>query len=469
MKLRIRSMATRETIRITAPDAASLLDLKSLIAASLVAASTNPNPDPIAPDSIHLSLNQLDELVAPNASDPLSALGLTSGDLLFFSFAPFRQTLANKYNPSQVPNLIPPGSSSGASSSSNNPIDKPNSESSVNPSPINQSAVPMELDAGPPVLKESDSARLIPGFLVQLMDTESEEDAGILGRVVLLTHAALLDMGFTLFNGAGSKLPQDWASHASSLSLEYTIPDFVNQVQAINDRVAVTKLSVLGNLVTVYGYLGGIKPDIYRFSLDLAKVASLLSLNLKSMCKSEQEQLMEIFRSVKDGVALPLMIDLCLKNGLPLPPCFMFLSIDIRAKILDLLSGADVVRTGSTCKEVRNLSLDDNMWRQKFEREFSNSLNNNISMPAGTWKERYKSAYIAKNSASRFRTRRSNWFQIRPSVAERPIGPGGHFILGGNADRFPVFGAGIEEVGPIAFRRRGPDGRQVSPHCFTEN
>ncbi|KAJ4766830.1 F-box protein SKIP22 [Rhynchospora pubera] len=358
MKLRIRPMATRETIRITAPDAASLLDLKSLIAASLVAASTNPNPDPIAPDSIHLSLNQLDELVAPNASDPLSALGLTS---------------------------------------------------------------------------------------------------------------ALLDMGFTLFNGAGSKLPQGWALHASSLSLEYTIPDFVNQVQAINERVAVTKLSVLGNLVTVYGYLGGIKPDIYRFSLDLAKVASLLSLNLKSMCKSEQEQLMEIFRSVKDGVALPLMIDLCLKNGLPLPPCFMFLSIDIRAKILDLLSGADVVRTGSTCKEMRNLSLDDNLWRQKFEREFSNSLNNNISMPAGTWKERYKSAYIAKNSASRFRTRRSNWFQIRPSVAERPIGPGGHFILGGNADRFPVFGAGIEEVGPIAFRRRGPDGRQVSPRCFTEN
>ncbi|KAJ1686370.1 hypothetical protein LUZ63_017760 [Rhynchospora breviuscula] len=468
MKLRIRPMATRETIRITAPDAASLLDLKSLIAASLVAASTNPNPNPIAPDSIHLSLNQLDELVAPNASDPLSALGLTSGDLLFFSFAPFRQTLANP-NPSQLPNLIAAVSSSDASSSSNNPIGNPNSESSVNPSPINQLAVPMEVDAGPAVLDESNNARLIPDFLMQLMDTETEEDAGILGRVVLLTHAGLLDMGFTLLNGAGSKLPQGWASHASSLSLEYTIPDFVNQVQAINERVAVTKLSVLGNLVTVYGYLGGIKPDIYRFSFDLAKVATLLSSNLKSMCKSEQEQLMEIFRSVKDGVALPLMIDLCLKNGLPLPPCFMFLSIDMRAKILDLLSGADVVRMGSTCKEMRNLSLDDNLWRQKFEREFSNSLNNNISMPAGTWKKRYKSAYISKNRASRCGSRRSNWFQVRPSVVERPIGPGGHFIIGGDADRFPVFGAGIEDVGPIAFRRRGPDGRQVSPRCFIDD
>ncbi|KAJ4795726.1 hypothetical protein LUZ62_046972 [Rhynchospora pubera] len=430
MKLRIRRMATREAILITAPDTASLLDLKALIASYLVATSTNPNPNPIAPDSIHLSLNQYDELVSPNATDPLSSLVLSSGDLLFFSFAPFRQTLANGNSP-QVPNLMPPVFSSGASSSWNNPIDNPNWRSALNPTPINQTTVPLEVDAGP--------NRLIPGFLVEVMDTETSEDAGILGRVIMLTHAALLDTGFTLLNrGAGSKLPQGWASNPTSLCLEYTIPGFVNQVQAFNEKVAVVKLSVLGNLVTIYGYLGGTKPDIYRFSYDLAKVATLLSLDLNAMDKLEQEQLMEMFRGVKDGVALPLMIDVCLKNDLPLPPCFMFLLIDTRAKILELLRGVDVVRVGSTCKEMRNLSLDDNLWRQKFEREFSSTLNRSTSMYTGMWKERYACAYNLENRASRHRPRQSNRFQSRSTAVERPFRPGRRLNIGENAGRSPA-------------------------------
>ncbi|KAJ3703479.1 hypothetical protein LUZ61_007184 [Rhynchospora tenuis] len=490
MKLRIRSMATRETIRITAPDAASLLDLKALIASYLVATSTNPNPDPIAPDSIHLSLNRYDELVAPNASDPLSSLGLglASGDLLFFSFAPFRQTLATRNSP-QVPNLVPPVFSSGAGSSSNNPIDNdPNLGIVVNPIPINQPVVPMEVDAGPVLL--------IPDFLVEVMGTETSEDAGILGRVIMLTHAALLETGFTLLNGAGSKLPQGWASNPTSLCLEYTIPDFVNQVQPMNEKVAVVKLSMLGNLATIYGHLGGIKPDFYRFCYDLAKVATLLSLDLNAMDKLEQEQLMEIFRGVKDAVALPLMIDVCLKNGLPMPPCFMFLSIDIRAKILELLHGVDVLRVGSTCKEMRNLSLDDNLWRQKFEREFSNSVVVNTSRLAGMWKERYKSAYIAKKHASRFSPRESNRFRLRSNAGERrrrlnlgedadrfpaierpfwrgprviydehddiPIRPVRRSIFGQDADRFPASDAHLTIGGPSVSRMRGADGRQVS-------
>ncbi|XP_078177517.1 F-box protein SKIP22-like [Carex rostrata] len=443
MKLRIRSIATKETIRITAPDASSLLDLKTLIAASLAATSTSPNP--IVPDSIHLSLNQTDELLASNATDPLSSLGLTSGDLLFFSFSPFRQTLA------QVPNTIPPVSNLSTKSSSNNPIDNHNKETTVNP---------MEVDVGPAVLEESDNTHLIPGFLVELMEIKTEEDASILRRVVMLTHASMLDAGFILLNGAGSNLPHGWTLQASSLCLKYTTSDFVNQVQALNEKVAVLKFSVLGNLVTTYGYVAGVNPHFYRFCFDLAKVATLFSLDLNSMSRESEQEFMEKFRGVKDGVSLPLMIDLCLKNGLPLPPCFMFLSIDTKSKIMDLLPGTDVVRIGSTCKEMWNLSLDEKLWRQKMEREFGNSLNENTDM---SWRERYKRAYIAKKNAVRFRPRQSNSFLYGPTA--RRIGSGRHFIIGGDVDRFPMFGADLREAGTSVFGRRGLPGRQVSPRC----
>lgn len=444
MKLRIRSIATKETISITTSAASSLRDLKTVIAISLADASSNPNP--IAPDSIHLSLNQTDELVAPNAGDPLSSLGLTSGDLLFFSFSPFPKTLATSV------------SNSGTNSNSSDPIGN-SKETTVNLSPINQSARPMDVDADPVVVKASDN---ILGFLVELMNTETGEDAGILGRVVMLTHAALLDTSFTLLNGSGSNLPRGWASQASSLCLKYTISDFVDQVQAINEKVAVLKFSVLGNLVTIYGYVDGAKPDLYRFCFDLAKVAPLFSLDLNSLSKSEEEKLMEIFRGVKDKVSLPLMIDLCLKNGLLLPPCFMFLSIDMKSKILDLLPGVDAVRVGSTCKEMRNLSLDENMWRQKMEREFSSSLNNNKVLGAGRWREKYKRAYIDKKSALRFKATQY-WLQSDPAW---PFGLGQHYLVGGNADRFPAFGAGFGGSDPSYFMRGGLIDRQVSPRCF---
>ncbi|KAJ3703478.1 hypothetical protein LUZ61_007183 [Rhynchospora tenuis] len=372
MKLRIQHVVSMKTICIAAPDNASLLDLKALIASYLVATSTNPNPDPIAPDSIHLSLNKHYELISPNASDPLSSLGLALGSLIFLSFTPFCHNL----NPPEIHNSNHHVYSSGATSSSNNPIDSPSSETTVKLTSINQPTAPVEVDAGP--------TYLIPGFLLELMNTETGVDAGILEQVVMLTHCTLLDMG--------------WTSHASSLRLEYTIPDFVNQLQAINKKVAVVKLSMFGHFVTMYGHLGGINPDFYCFCFDLVKVAALLSMDLNSMKKSEQEQLMEIFCAVKDEMALPLMIDLCLKNGLPLPPCFMFLPIDMKAKILDLLPGTGVVRVGSTCKEMRDLSFDENLWKQKMVREFRSCVNNISVISAGTWKERYKRArdYIVK-------------------------------------------------------------------------
>ena len=94
------------------------------------------------------------------------------------------------------------------------------------------------------------------------------------------------------------------------------------------------------------------------------------------------------------------------------------------------------------------------------EREFGNSLNGNTDM---SWRERYKRAYIAKKNAVRFRPRQSNSFLYSPTA--RRIGSGRHFIIGGDADRFSMFGADLRKPGTSVFGRRGLQGRQVSPRC----
>ncbi|KAK8937471.1 hypothetical protein KSP39_PZI012041 [Platanthera zijinensis] len=75
MKLRIRSTATKETIRVDAPDASSLFDLKSLIASKLSSSSSAPT----LPGAVRLSLNRTDEIMASSPGESLTTLGLTSG------------------------------------------------------------------------------------------------------------------------------------------------------------------------------------------------------------------------------------------------------------------------------------------------------------------------------------------------------------------------------------------------------
>lgn len=104
MKLRLRSMDARggvaETHRVQLPDTAVLSDVKSFLAAKLSAAQ------PVPAESVRLSLNRSQELRSPDPSATLAALGLASGDLLYFTLSaellsqpPPPQTLPRNPNP----------------------------------------------------------------------------------------------------------------------------------------------------------------------------------------------------------------------------------------------------------------------------------------------------------------------------------------------------------------------------------
>ncbi|XP_073014225.1 F-box protein SKIP22-like [Typha latifolia] len=396
MKLRIRSLAAKETIRIDAPGSSSLLDLKTLLAGHLSSAA------PVPPESIHLSLNRDDELFSSSPDDPISSLGLTSGDLLFYSVSSEPQTVAVTKNLDPAPSreLLP---------------DQEGKDR-------------MEVDAKPTVVENSPLISL----LKKAMEVEGGRAMGILEHFVIAIHAAFLDSGFFVVGGDGSRLPQGWAPEASTFSLRYTLDQVDGEMFDLDAKVAVLKFSVMGQYIMVYGYLAGGSSDSYRVCLDALKLVSLGTLNTDSVSDKEDKEIFELWKVMKDGLCLPLQIDICLKNKLPLPPCFMRLSDDIKTKILSSLPGVNVVKVGATCSELRQLCSDDNLWKQKFEEEFGST--DRMTIAGRNWKERFARAWKEETTCKRscLGTTRRFGFVSRPSLPLFPdfdLSPPAHRVV----------------------------------------
>ncbi|XP_059446339.1 F-box protein SKIP22-like [Corylus avellana] len=64
------------------------------------------------------------------------------------------------------------------------------------------------------------------------------------------------------------------------------------------------------------------------------------------------------------------LVGLCEKTGLGPPPCFMRLPAELQRKILESLHGVDLAKVGCVCSELRDLSSDNELWKQKFIEEF---------------------------------------------------------------------------------------------------
>ncbi|KAI7992009.1 F-box protein SKIP22 [Camellia lanceoleosa] len=101
MKLRLRSSETKETLKIEVPTPCSIQHLKEVVAQRLPSSSSS------ATASVHLSLNRKDELLGSSPQDSLQALGITAGDLIFFTLDPnciSSETLIVQSNSSQSQN-----------------------------------------------------------------------------------------------------------------------------------------------------------------------------------------------------------------------------------------------------------------------------------------------------------------------------------------------------------------------------
>ena len=88
-----------------------------------------------------------------------------------------------------------------------------------------------------------------------------------------------------------------------------------------------------------------------------------------SMLYLENENF-ELWKIVKDGLVLPLLIDICKKVGLFLPPCLMRLPTELKLKILESLAAIDIAKMESVSSEMQCLSSNNDPWQQKFVEEF---------------------------------------------------------------------------------------------------
>uniref|UniRef100_A0A0D9Z4D0 BHLH domain-containing protein n=1 Tax=Oryza glumipatula TaxID=40148 RepID=A0A0D9Z4D0_9ORYZ len=390
MKLRLRSMdqrggagaAAAETHRVQLPDTATLSDVKAFLATKLSAAQ------PVPAESVRLTLNRSEELLTPDPSATLPALGLASGDLLYFTLSPLpspspppqpqpqAQPLPRNPNP-DVPSIA------GAAGPTKSPVES-GSSSSMPQALCTNPGLPVASDPHHPppdvVMAEAFAAiksksSLVVGATKREMENVGGADGTVICRLVVALHAALLDAGFLYANPVGSclQLPQNWASGSFvPVSMKYTLPELVEALPAVEEgMVAVLNYSLMGNFMMVYGHVPGATSGVRRLCLELPELAPLLYLDSDEVSTAEEREIHELWRVLKDEMCLPLMISLCQLNNLSLPPCLMALPGDVKAKVLEFVPGVDLARVQCTCKELRDLAADDNLWKKKCEMEFN--------------------------------------------------------------------------------------------------
>ncbi|KAG8074130.1 hypothetical protein GUJ93_ZPchr0006g41019 [Zizania palustris] len=475
MKLRLRSIDARgaagagagagaETHRVQLPDAATLSDVKAFLATKLSAAQ------PVPAESVRLTLNRSEELLSPEPSATLAALGVASGDLLYFTLSPLTALSAP---PHPLPSNPSPDALSiaRAVASSISPVVSDSSSSMPQALSV-KTTLPAASESHPPdvvmtdVITATKSTR--PSFVVRVLKRAIDNAAGACGtdthHLVVALHEALLDAGFLSANLAGSllQLPLDWASDSfNPLTMKYTLPEFVEMLPAAEGRmVAVLNYSLMGNYMMVYGHVPGAPSEVHRLCFELPELSPLMYLHSDEVSATEDSKIHKLWRVLKDEMCLPLMILLCRLNNLCLPPCLMALPGDVKSKVLEFVPGVDLARVQCTCKELRGLSADDNIWKKKCEIEFK--AIGEGSQVSRTWKERFGAAWIVKVSyINKKRPKRL----ISPRFSNfgwgiNPYDPLGFPMAGGDSDRLPFFGHHTS-LG----RSFGNQRRNISPSC----
>ncbi|MED6156879.1 hypothetical protein PIB30_018450 [Stylosanthes scabra] len=453
MKLRVRSLESKETLKIEVPNSCSLQQLKHTISLAISSSSSSSSSS-----SLHLSLNRNDEIHATSPDDSIQSLGIASGDLVFYTlnptaFSPETQTLLHK------PTSPEPTHSCDVRtiqhSSETVMVDAP-SIPEAEKIPTLESSVAETVDMADgsggdeAVVGKTNS---VPWFVKRVLKEAIGNDVTDLKMLVLAVHAVILESGFVRVDKVSplavgsSHILDEWPSAlASSISLRYTLPEILTSDSGVS-RTVLLKFQTLGHLVNVYGSLSDdAGSGVHRVSLDKRKFAKPLELmlsNFESKGKfdddavvDQQSEIFELWKMVKDRLVLPLLIDLCDKAGLEPPPCFMRLPTELKIMILERLPGDILARAACVCTELQYLSSNNDLWKKKFEEEFGEARSRVQSFKdlfALQWDTKKRGMQLifpvqSPGPYALFRARRDpNPFGI-PS------------IVGGDYDRLPGFG-----------------------------
>lgn len=433
MKLRLRPFQSKETLKIEAPISCTLPHFRQILSETL--------PNSPSPASIRLSLNRKDYLHSDGA-DTLQSLGITAGDLIYFTIEEAAAAAADSQIALPVATDSAPTPRSECSSSLNTQNTLPGVGISDPAMPDSQKRKTLGVDSWTEVETESgmeideedsgiadesleedvDRSYSVPGFLRKVFATELGDDDGRNHKLIVIAiHAVMLESGFVGVDAKenavidGFQLRNDWPSGLSSMSLFYTLRESVRGDEAT--MKVLLKFQSVGKYLNVYGQLG--RRGVHRVQLNEGELVPFLNV-VWANCEgdavmetatgqdggsSPEKEVFKFWRTVKDNLALPLMIDFCEEAGLVLPPCFMRLPTELKLKILESLPGMDVAKVSCVSSELRYLASSDDLWKTKFGEEFGNdSKEGQVS-----WKKAFSTAW----------SRRKGVF--RPSLRHGPL------------------------------------------------
>ncbi|KAK7334694.1 hypothetical protein VNO80_26455 [Phaseolus coccineus] len=247
------------------------------------------------------------------------------------------------------------------------------------------------------MVDRSDEAMVVstnsePFFVRRLLKEALVDDLYDFKRLVFMVHQVVLDHGFVRIDKDSGRAVScfhsfdDFPSPFSSmLSLRYTLPEIL--VDGGSHSVNL-KFQTLGHFVNV---CGGLSDDtgsrLHYVCLDKRKYVRLLEFILANgESKGYGKEVFEMVKMVKDRVALPLLMDVCEKGGLDLPPCFMKLPMELKGLILERVPGVDLAKVACTCSELRFLCSGNEMWKKKYWEKFGKKY----------W-EKFGKKYLEKN------------------------------------------------------------------------
>lgn len=497
MKLRARSLESKETHRIEVPNSCNLQQLKEAI--TRVVSPSSSSSSSAMDGTLLLSLNRKDELCGSSPDESLQSLGITSGDLIYYSGNPFAFSSQNpnlstaQSNPNYQNQVIvdtqKPGSSNsvelidasdqnrelmGAQKECSSKLSDPNEKADnlvdlkkEEPVEVAQSiektegSEDMEIDDGS--VLEANSKFSVPSFLKKVFVKEVGDAAngGDHKLLVIAVHAVLLESGFVAYDPVsgmrfvGFHLHDEWPKSAFGLSLHYTLPELASSEVV---ETVVLKFQTLGRFLNIYGSVPKKGFGAHRVCLDESRFAPALSFILKHRDHPDSgklypnREIFEFWKIVKDGLSYPLLIDLCEKLGLILPPCFMRLPIELKLKILEALPATDIARVSCVSSELHFIASNNELWRLKYEEEFGIAADPQRECQ---WKAKFSSAWEIRKKRKRI-CMPYPWrepLHFRPLFPGRrdPNFPGSPFIIGGDNDRLPSFGF-PQRHGPRIFR-----------------
>ncbi|CAN8313077.1 unnamed protein product [Cochlearia groenlandica] len=418
MKLRLRRHETRETLKLDLADTVTLHDLRRRINAS-------------EPNSVHLSLNRKDELLSPAPKVTIRSLGVTSGDLVYYSLdrSAFVESVheigvasspaADEPDQATDPRGESPGETLDPKSESNHAFvsdsmviesvdikdqSKSDVEDPVAENPGMEGPDPMdvveELDVD---LADAGSKRLNEPFFLKKIILGKSGDTSELTTLALSVHAVMLESGFVLYDHGSDKF--SFSKVLLSVSIRYTLPELITRDDGYKVEFVTVKFQTLGYMVVVYGILGRC---VSRVPLDKRRFVPVIDLVMDTL-KSDKEGSSSIYREVfmfwrmvKDGLVTPLLIGLCDKAGFELPPCLIRLPTELKLKIMEFIPGASLAKMSCVSTEMRYLASDNDLWLQKYLEESKDLVSSQSGGDSVNWKAEFSMFWRRKHRHRKF-------------------------------------------------------------------